>query len=187
MFWCHLSSNTIIITISTLFTQNSLRHEADWREICWPNRSSQVEKAFFFSCPHGLSLSTTLRRDVALFSPTFVQVKSVYCCVKHFSTLQGVMSIGDFWATNNLFTVISCLFLYRRNARHLGEDEDPLTQCVRQGGEELIDCKDSYNHCGVTFSRLLLWHMSFNNNLATDNSIQISLYVVHIFFYWLLL
>lgn len=40
-----------------------------------------------------------------------------------------------------LFTVISCLFLYRRNARHLGEDEDPLTQCVRQGGEELKYCK----------------------------------------------
>lgn len=31
-------------------------------------------------------------------------------------------------------TVMLCVFLYRRNARHLGEDEDPLTQCVRQGG-----------------------------------------------------
>lgn len=30
------------------------------------------------------------------------------------------------------------LFVHRRNARHLGEEEDPLTQCVRQGGEEPI-------------------------------------------------
>lgn len=56
------------------------------------------------------------------------------------SGLQDVMNIGASWSNYRVevHILIFLFFLYRRNARHLGEDEDPLTQCVRQGGEEPI-------------------------------------------------
>lgn len=57
-------------------------------------------------------------------------------------TSQGVMNIPASWATIMLYFFVSysnwMFSPHRRNARHLGEGEDPLTQCVRQGGEELI-------------------------------------------------
>lgn len=75
-----------------------------------------------------------------LSNPTFNQVSlSVCCSLSQIFELYRMSRVLQHSKSSKSYVFVCHnlhLFLYRRNARHLGEDEDPLTQCVRQGGEE---------------------------------------------------